>query len=490
MYRQTSHFTLKHSRLTGRFCLQRAGDLSQGTSSRASDIDRTPIEFTFVIAIPTSDPPAMSEKMHAVLEQSEEKDHASRSESDAATPETVSDFPDGGLLAWLQVAGSFFLVFVAWGTFNTFGAFQTYYEEELLKGTSASAISWVGSIGGFMIMIFGVLSGPIFDKGHFRALIVIGSFMSVFGFMMTSLSTSFYQILLAQGVCLGIGNGLLFTPSVAIVATYFERKRGLAVGIAITGSSVSGIIYPVIFRQLQPQIGFPWTMRVMGFVTLGVLAFSLAVMRPRFKPHTRRALFDPSAFTEPPYVLFCIGNFLSFMGAYVPLFYTPAFAQAHTGASTSLAFYTVAILNGVSILGRTVPNFVADKIGPLNTITPIAMFTAVLAFCWIPVNSIAGLVVMCSFYGFSSGALLSLTPPAIAGLTKDIGRVGTRLGMSLGIAGIGLLIGNPVAGALVNLDTGSFVHAQILGGAIVFGAGLFMALSRVSKVGWSLRAKA
>ncbi|VDC04884.1 unnamed protein product [Peniophora sp. CBMAI 1063] len=395
----------------------------------------------------------------------DEKGSSNRSEQElVARAQTFSDFPDGGLQAWLQVIGSFFLVFVAWGTFNTFGAFQTYYEEELLVGTSASTISWIGSIDGFMVMIFGTLSGPIFDKGHFRALIAIGSFFTVFGLMMTSLSTSFYQI--------------------------FWAVRALAVGIALCGSSLAGIIYPAIFRQLQPQIGFPWTVRVIGFVTLGVLAFSLAVMRPRFTSRTSRALLDPSAFTDAPYMLFCVGNFLSFMGAYIPYFYITAFAQAHTGANTSLSFYTIAILNGVSVIGRIIPNFIADNVGPLNIITPCAMVTAILAFCWIPADSVGGLIVFICLYALSSGALLSLTPASIGSLTQDIGRVGTRLGMSLGMASFGLLIGNPVAGALVNLRAGSFVHAQIYNGAIVIGAGIFMALARVSKVGWSLRVKA
>ncbi|KZV74762.1 MFS monocarboxylate transporter-like protein [Peniophora sp. CONT] len=405
------------------------------------------------------------------------------------TAQTYSDFPDGGLQAWLQVAGSFFLIFGAWGNFNAFGAFQTYYEEQLLLGTSASAISWIGSIEGFMIMIVGVLVGPVFDMGYFTSLVAVGSFMIVFGLMMTSLATSYYQVILAQGICLGMGSGLLFIPSVAIVATYFERKRALAVGISVCGSSVGGIIYPAIFRQLQPQIGFAWTVRTMAFITLGLLSFSLAVMRTRTVPRTRRALLDLSAFTEVPYVLFCIGNFLSFMGAYVPFFYGPAYTQAHTGASTSFAFYTIAILNGASTLGRVVPNFIADKTGPLNILTPCAFLTAILAFCWIPVDAVGSMGVWCALYGLASGALLSLAPAAIASLTADVGRVGTRLGMAFGIAGVGLLIGTPVAGALVDLETGDFVRAQVFNGAIVLGAAFFMSLSRVAKAGWSLRVK-
>ena len=56
--------------------------------------------------------------------------------------------------------------------------------------------------------------------------------------MMTSLGTQYYQIVLAQGVCVGIGAGCLFVPSVAIVATYFTTKRALMIGIAAAGGSL------------------------------------------------------------------------------------------------------------------------------------------------------------------------------------------------------------------------------------------------------------
>ena len=84
---------------------------------------------------------------------------------------------------------------------------------------------------------------------------------------------------------------------------------------------------------------------------------------------------------------------------------------------------------------------------------------------------------------------LSLAAPTIASLTADVSRVGTRLGMNFAIAAFGLLIGTPVAGALVDLETGDFVRAQVFNGAIVLGAALFMSWARVAQAGWSLREK-
>jgi hypothetical protein len=70
--------------------------------------------------------------------------------------------------------------------------------------------------------------------------LLIGSFGVVFGFMMLSLCTEFWQALLAQGFVIGLGGGMLFVPSVAILPTYFSTKIGLAIGLAASGSSMGG----------------------------------------------------------------------------------------------------------------------------------------------------------------------------------------------------------------------------------------------------------
>lgn len=124
------------------------------------------------------------------------------------------------------------------GIVNTFGAYQDYYESTILSHETPSAISWVGTLQGFLLLIIGILTGPIFDRGYVRHLIVAGTFLVVFGMMMTSLCKSYYQILLAQGICVGLGAGCLFIPSVAIITTYFSSKRAFMTGIANAGGSI------------------------------------------------------------------------------------------------------------------------------------------------------------------------------------------------------------------------------------------------------------
>ena len=197
--------------------------------------------------------------------------------------------------------------------------FQTYYETNPLWHESPSSISWIGSIQAFLLLVVGVVSGPLYDAGYFRHLILGGAFMIPFGFMMTSLCKTYWQTVLAQAICIGLGNGLLFVPSVAILPQYFTTHKAFANGVAASGSSFGGIIYPIVFRQLYPRIGFPWATRVLGFISVATAGFSCLIMRPRVMPKHKRHLTDLAAFKEPPYTLFCIAMFCGFIGMSLPV---------------------------------------------------------------------------------------------------------------------------------------------------------------------------
>lgn len=121
---------------------------------------------------------------------------------------------------------------------NTYGVYQTYYEISVLQLSTPSAISWIGSIQSCLLMVVGAATGPVYDAGYFRELLWGGSFLVVFGHMMLSLSTKYYQVLLSQAFCIGIGTGLLFVPGVAILSTYFNSRLAFATGAAAVGSSL------------------------------------------------------------------------------------------------------------------------------------------------------------------------------------------------------------------------------------------------------------
>jgi hypothetical protein len=129
------------------------------------------------------------------------------------------------------------------GIANTFGAYQTFYEGALLKNQTPSQISWIGSIQAFLLALVGGLgTGKIFDAGYVRGLVLTGSVLVVFGMMMTSICKEYWQVILAQGLVVGVGMGCMFLPSVGVMPQYFKHKRAFATGIAASGSSL-GMCY-------------------------------------------------------------------------------------------------------------------------------------------------------------------------------------------------------------------------------------------------------
>jgi MFS family permease len=90
----------------------------------------------------------------------------------------------------------------------------------------------------------------------------------------------------------------------------------------------------------------------------------------RAKPPEVRKILDMSAFTDGRYMLCILGCFLGYAGAYVAFFYYSFYGQNENLTNTTLSLYLVPILNATSAFGRILPNWLSDKIGPVNVITP------------------------------------------------------------------------------------------------------------------------
>ena len=118
--------------------------------------------------------------------------------------------------------------------------------------------------------------------------------------------------------------------------------------------SLGGVIYSIVFRRLQPSIGFGWATRIIAFIMLGTLILPITCLKMRLKPSSVRRLFDRQAWTEAPFLIFAGACFIGFIGLYVPYFYIESFALQKKIFNENTAFYLVSILNAGSFLGRIV----------------------------------------------------------------------------------------------------------------------------------------
>ncbi|KIV84254.1 hypothetical protein PV11_00044 [Exophiala sideris] len=252
----------------------------------------------------------------------------------------------------LQVIGSCFLYMNSWGILNSFGAFQAYYAQTLRPSKSESQIAWIGSLQGFLLLFIGVLVGPAIDVGYMRHVLTVGSLLFAFGLFMTSLCHQYYQLILAQGLVVGIGAGCIFLPSITVVPQWFSPQRSpLALGIVATGSSIGGIIFPAMFHSIQISADFGWAVRVIAFVALATNVFGTAVLKYQAPlPEHHRALLDMSMLKERYFLPLCAALWLALAGLYIPIFFIPSYylslspSTSQGSSSATLAFWLVPTL--------------------------------------------------------------------------------------------------------------------------------------------------
>ncbi|KAL4951322.1 major facilitator superfamily domain-containing protein [Aspergillus filifer] len=401
------------------------GDEETGFDSQNRDLEKTPTNVSHIVAF------------------------AARTLSAVRTSESGKDIgppPDGGWLA-------------------CFGVFQTYYTETL--GRSASDISWVGSIQIFLLFFIGTFSGRATDAGYFKITLAIGATLELFCIFMTSLCTKYWQLFLAQGLGQGIGCGLMFCPTIALTPTYFSKNRSVAIGIVASGSATGGLVFPAVVMRLLPRIGFGWTMRTLGFISLATLTPCLVFLKQRLPPRKSGPIVEWAAFKELSYSFFAIGMFLNFWGLYIGFFYIGSFSRDVIGVSTTTSIDVLLLMNGIGLLGRVIPNGMADRFtGPLNMLIPFSFATGLVAFCWAGVHNVSGVYGWSAIYGLSAAGIQSLFPATLSTLTTDLKKMGARMGMVMSVVGVAALIGSPIAGALVSRGDGDYLYAQMFMGTM------------------------
>lgn len=249
--------------------------------------------------------------------------------------------------------------------------------------------------------------------------------------------------------------------------------------------SSGGVIYPIVFARLEQTVNFGWAIRILAFILLGTSALPIIFMRSRTSPRTERKLIDWSAFRDLPYLLLNLGLFFGFMGLYIVFYYIELFAINRIGVSKNLATYLLIIINVSSLPGRIVPGYYADKVGSINMQTIVVSISVILTFLLLAIRTTAGILVFSALYGISSGAFMALPAAGIVSLSTDKALIGTRIGMTLAFVGFGVLVSNPIAGAILGQEEDWVGLIGWCGGLLVAST-FSMAASRVSKVGFGL----
>lgn len=339
------------------------------------------------------------------------------------------------------------------------------------------------------MFFFGPIVGKYYDAYGSRYILLIGTFLHVFGLMMTSISSKYYQFLIAQGVVSATGASLIFYPALGDVSTWFFKRRAFALGIMAAGSSLGGVIMPIVIERLIPKVGFGWAMRITAFIILGMMVIANLTLRSRLPPKgwTPWRLNEfTKHFKDPKYSTTVIAACLFFFGMFLPFNYIVVSGERN-GMSAALAAYLVSILNAASVVGRILPGWLGDKVGRYNTMVIISYLSGILVLAlWLTTSSNLPTILFAAFYGFTTGAFVSLAPACLAQIS-DIKEIGVRNGALFACVSLAALTGVPIGGALVTLHDGSFVGLQIFAGCMLLAASTVFLVARIVVGGHSLK---
>ena len=171
-------------------------------------------------------------------------------------------------------------------------------------------------------------------------------------------------------------------------------------------------------------------MRALGFVALTCLTICNILIRPRVPPCKTGPLVELAAFTELPYALFASGMFLILWGVYFAFYYIGTFGVTILTMPEKESINLLLVLNGVGIIGRTVPAYLADRYtGPLNTLLFVTAASVVCAHAMIGVTSQRGIYVWAVAYGIVGNAIQGIYPAVLGNLTAGLQSLGVRMGM-------------------------------------------------------------
>ncbi|KAI0839622.1 MFS general substrate transporter [Hypoxylon sp. FL0890] len=449
------------------------------------------------LSLPESRDPTYLEKGQAGFKASQNSEvlaqeygaDSDKSTSNSGRETLLGDetYPEGGLRAWLIVLGSWCGLLGSLGLMNTIATLQTYIATHQLSDYDEGTVSWIFSLYTALCFLCGVYVGPLFDRYGSKWLIGSGGIGIVASVMLLSVCTEYWHFMLSWGILNGIGTSLLFIPCLTAIGHFFCERRGFASGLASTGGGLGGVAFPLIIQSLFDKVGWGWAIRILGFICLFLFAFANLLVRKRLPPAKNASPHpDFRIMKEKRFLLATIGVFFLEFGMFIPLAYISSYALAN-GFSEKFAFQILPILNAASVIGRALPGWWADKVGPFN-MNMISLCITIFGcwIVWLPFgHTTPGLVIFALMFGFSTGNNISITPVCIGKLchTQHYGRY---YATCYTVVSIAVLVSLPVAGSIAQATDGDYWGLILFTGLTQLVALVVMYVLKVASVGWSL----
>ncbi|KAL4921329.1 major facilitator superfamily domain-containing protein [Aspergillus aurantiobrunneus] len=396
---------------------------------------------------------------------------------DTPTAEEANDadeFPDGGVRSWLVVLGSFLLLMASYGLMNSVGVLQSYLETHHLSEYSSRDVGWISGVFVFTSLSLGVFVGPLFDAYGPKELVTAGAGIYALSVLITAECTQYWHFILCFGVMGGSGAALVSNVGMSCVPHWFQAKAGMALGTAMAGAGLGGVVFPYILRESWASVGFKWGMRIVALVVFVLCGLASFLVKSRLPREGRvKAAFDIRCFKDARFTWLSIATFCLELVVFALIGLLPSYVVVQ-GFSGDSSVNLLVVLNVTNCIGRLVAGRIADKYGRLNVLILLVSLAIVLIFTVLyPFSqSIVALYLFCATYGFVSGSFICLAPVCVRQISPAK-EIGMRFGTFYALVAFATLICIPIGGEMLE-RIGAHMVVVWLGGMLSLAMLLFV----------------
>jgi MFS family permease len=320
-----------------------------------------------------------------------------------------------------------------------------------------------------------ILMGRITDRFGIMVALFLGIVCLSAGYLLAGMASTLWQFALVHGILIGmLGSSAAFAPLVADTSLWFDRHRGIAVGICAAGNYIAGTVWPPIVQHFVEEVGWRntyWGIGAFSFVTMLPLALCLRQRPPALSgrlpdgaPGSAPRAWtpkSPSGFSPAGLqALLCMAGVACCVAMAMPQVHIVAYCSdlgygaAHGARMLSLAF-------AFGIVSRVASGLICDRIGGLRTLLLGSTLQGVALLLFLPFDGLASLYVVAILFGLFQGGIV----PSYAIIVRDFyppEEAGRRVGVVLTATMFGMALGGWMSGAVFDL-MGSYDAAFLNG---------------------------
>lgn len=368
---------------------------------------------------------------------------------------------------WVVVIASLLLMTVGAGGYFIVIVGLTLVAEDF------GGLRWIPSLA-YSLALLGMGFGGIFigrwsERVGVGKPALIGAVMIALGSWSNSVASSHWALLASHAIFIGlIGNAALFSPLIANVAHWFDRRRGIAVSIVASAQGLAGIIWPTAFRYLIETTSWRESYRLYaGFAVVTMVPLSLLLWprapAPIVHSETREVDADDRVLGFTPgaaLVSLCVAIVGCCVAMAMPIVHVVAYVT-DLGYPLARGAEVLAILLGFGFLSRIAWGALGDRWGGLRVLLVGSMAQAAVLSAYLVVDSLIGIYIVSAFFGLAFGGIIPSYTLVVSRYFSR-GSLGWRIATVYFFGAIGMATGGWLGGFLYD-TTGSYRNAFAVG---------------------------